>query len=139
MHLLPELEKNCRLESIGIGCHECRGDSQHNLLHIIKNCHNDLWTWLVQKTENIDNVIYFQVHIGHAKSKEVIYSLLFKENDSQKVFYPLILDLNHCIYKVSKEKNYRYKYDKKWVEWDFSSKRKEIYETILKKLNHYIF
>lgn len=138
LHLLPELEKNCELETIGLKCHKCSNDSINTLFNVIKSCHFDLWSWVIQKNENIANITYFQIHIGNASSKEVLYSLLFEETENSKILYPLILDLNHCIYKVSKEKGYRYRYDKKSKEWDFSSKKNDIHKIILDGLSKFL-
>ena len=58
-------------------------------------------------------------------SKEVIHFLYFKENENYLI-YPLILDMNYCIWKVDENKPYRYKYLKQWKEWNFKLQENEI-------------
>lgn len=80
---------------------------------IIYGCHSDLKNELEQKLEDIDlngeKKIYECFCKMHTTtcSKEIIFCFLKNET-----IYPLILDLNHSIYKVSKEKSYRYQFNK---------------------------
>ncbi|MDE5952623.1 MAG: hypothetical protein K2G48_00695, partial [Malacoplasma sp.] len=92
---------------------------------IIKSHYPDIYDWIVEKSEKyLGEQILWQIHVGKESSKEVIHFLYFK--DENNLIYPLLLDMNHCIWKVDENKPYRYKYLKQWKEWNFKLQENEI-------------
>lgn len=95
-----------------------------NILYhqIICNCHPNLKNELQQLMESLDlsnkkiNEYFYQFHLD-TKSAEVVFAFCYNSND-QEIILPLIFDLNHCVYKVDKNKSYSYKYKKYWKNWD---------------------
>ncbi|MDE5545620.1 MAG: hypothetical protein K2I76_03320 [Malacoplasma sp.] len=132
-HIISFLNANKSLNTkIGLGCHQSMEKWDILIEKIIKSHYPDIYDWIIEKSEKyVDKEILWQIHVGKESSKEVIHFLYFKENENNLI-YPLILDMNHCIWKVNDDKPYRYKYSKQWKEWDFSQEENEIKKVMIK-------
>ncbi len=128
-HITSYLNNNKSLnKNIGLNCHDSMEKWEILIETIVKKCYPDIYGWILEKSEKYSNEkILWQIHAGKKNSKEIINFLYFKENgNNSNSIFPIILDMNHCIFKVNEDKSYRYKFSKKWKDWDFRLQENEI-------------
>lgn len=109
--------------------HKIKGINRENLINIIEKKHENLYSDLLQKSEDdLLNLNFYSCKIN--KKERLIYMI------KDKVFYPILFDLNHVIYK-DKVRNHDNNNGKKTMyEWDFRKKQKEYKQEILEKLKN---
>lgn len=111
--------------------HKIKGINREKLINIIEKKHENLYSDLLQKSEDdLLNLNFYSCKIG--KKERLIYMI------KDEVFYPILFDLNHVIYE-DKNKNHDNNIGRKNINvWDFRNEQEKCKDEIYNKLKNNI-
>lgn len=104
--------------------HQLDIEHKNFLFKIIRTCHKNLWIDLGQLFEDkpYEEKCFYSITLNNRS--RIICLFEFEKN----VIYPLLLDLNHCIYKAKRNYDKNIKVSN---PWDFKNIQKEIKKIII--------